>query len=130
MNDAFYQSIMIADYMIYLIDVACELPRDPISPIPNLPAPATFIADTLRAMALPSQPITRMGTNRMADILFTHPDVAELFRNTEATATLLAIIYGEMLTSATSLFRDHWNYIICPAMDEHVSIALLTSPPR
>jgi len=121
---------MITDYMIYLIDVACELPRDPISPIPNLPAPATFIADTLRAMALPSQPITRMGTNRMADILFTHPDVAELFRNTEATATLLAIICGEMLTSATSLFRDHWNYIICPAMDEHVSIALLTSPPR
>lgn len=121
---------MIADYMIYLIDVACELPRDPISPIPNLPAPATFIADTLRAMALPSQHITRIGTNRAADILFTHPDVIQFFRNMEATATLRAIILGEVLPAATTVFRDHWNYIICPAMDEHVSIALLTSPPR
>jgi hypothetical protein len=117
-----------ADYMNYLIDVACESMRDPISPVPNLSAPATFIAETLRAMALPSQPITRMGTNRAADILFTHPDVTTLFRNMEATSTLYAIINGEVLPAGTAVFRDHWNYIIGPAMDEHVGISRLLSP--
>jgi hypothetical protein len=114
--------------MNYLIDVACESTRDPISPVPNLSAPATFIAGTLRAMALPSQPITRMGTNHAVDILFVHPDVTTLFRNMEATTTLRAIIQGEVLPAATTVFRDHWNYIIRPAMDEHVAIALLSSP--
>lgn len=93
---------------------------------PNIAAPATFVADTLRAMGSEGILITRTGTNRAADILFSHPDVMTLFGSIDAVAALRAIIIGEVLPAATLNFRDHWNYIIGPAMDEHVAIARLT----
>lgn len=120
----------LTDYMLYLLDVACEGPtsRDPPPMEPNIPAPTTFIADTLRALGSPGVLITRIGTERAADILFTHPDVRALFRNMDATATLRAIIHGEILPApeTTENFRNHWNYIIGPALDEHCAVARLT----
>jgi hypothetical protein len=79
-------------------------------------------------MSAPDVLITRTGTNRAADILFGHPDITTLFRNLDATETLRNIIHGEILPGATPVFRDHWNYIIGPAMDEHVAVARLTTP--
>lgn len=122
----------LTDYMLHLVDVACEGPtsRDHPPPAePNISAPATFIADTLRALGSPGVLITRIGTERAADILFNHPDVKTLFRNMDATAALRAIIHGEILPSpeTTQVFRDHWNYIIGPALDEHVTVARLTT---
>lgn len=122
----------LTDYMLYLLDVACEGPATRDMPPPkesNIPAPTTFIADTLRALASPGIFITRLGTERAADILFTHPDVNALFRNADATAALRAIIHGEILPSqeTTENFRNHWNYIIGPALDEHVAVARLTT---
>ena len=118
----------LTDYMLHLVDVACDGPtsRDPVAE-PNIPAPATFIADTLRALGSPGVLITRTGTERAADILFSHPDVKALFRNTDATAALRAIIHGEILPATTQVFRDHWNYIICPALDEHCACARISS---
>jgi hypothetical protein len=120
----------LTDYMLYLLDVACEGPtsRDPVAE-PNIPAPATFIADTLRALGSQGVLITRLGTERAADILFTHPDVKTLFRNADATAALRAIIHGEILPSpaTTENFRNQWNYIIGPALDEHIAVARLTT---
>jgi len=117
----------LTDYMLHIVDVACDGPtsHDPVAE-PNITAPATFIADTLRAVSSPGVLITRTGTERAADMLFSHPDVKALFRNTEATAALRAIIHGEILPAATQVFRDHWNYIIGPAIDEHVAIRRLT----
>ena len=148
----------LTDYMLHLVDVACEGPtsRDPVAE-PNIPAPATFIADTLRALGSQGVLITRTGTERAADILFTHPDVKAMFRidphryppptghtwdphAVDPTAALRAIIYGEILPSpdTTENFRNHWNYIIGPALDEHCAVARISSrseesyalPPR
>lgn len=121
----------LTDYMLYLLDVACEGPATRAPPSvqePNIPAPTTFIADTLRALGSPGVLITRIGTERAADILFTHPDVRALFRNMDATAALRAIIHGEILPApeTTENFRNHWNYIIGPALDEHCAVARLT----
>lgn len=121
----------LTDYMLYLVDVACDGPatHGTPPPEPNIPAPATFIADTLRAFAGEGILITRTGTERAADILFAHPDVQRLFRNLDATAALRAIIHGEILPSqeTTQNFRDHWNHIIGPAFDEHVAVAVLST---
>ena len=131
----------LTDYMLHLVDVACEGPtsRDPVAE-PNIPAPATFIADTLRALGSQGVLITRLGTERAADILFAHPDVRALFRNMDATAALRGIIHGEILPApeTTENFRNHWNYIIGPALDEHCAVARISSrseescalPPR
>jgi hypothetical protein len=120
---------IITDYMLYLVDVACDSPTslDPAPQSPNITAPTTFIADTLRAMGSDGIRITRTGTNRAADILFSHPDVTTLFRNLDATVALRNIIHAEILPASTIVFRDHWNYIIGPAMDEHIAVARLTS---
>jgi hypothetical protein len=119
----------LTDYMLYLVDVACDGPtsRAPAPQEPNITAPATFIADTLRALASEGILITRTGTERTADILFAHPDVQTLFRNLEATAALRAIIHGEILPAATQVARDHWNHIIGPAFDEHMAVARLAT---
>ena len=118
----------LTDYMLHIVDVACDGPTscDPPPMEPNILAPATFIADTLRALASPGVLITRTGTERAADMLFSHPDATAFFRNTDATSALHSIIYGEILPAATQVFRDHWNYIIGPALDEHVAISRLT----
>lgn len=119
----------LTDYMFYIVDVACDGPTSHTPPTePTIPAPATFIAETLRALGRPGTPITRTGTERAADILFSDPDVKTLFRNIDATTALRAIIHGEILPSpeTTQVFRDHWTYIIGPAMDEHCAIARLT----
>lgn len=117
------------DYMLYLVDVACDSPtsHNPVT-TPNISTAATFIADTLRTMSAPDILITRTGTNRAADLLFGHPDIQTFFRNLEGTETLRNIIHGEILPAATTVFRDHWNYIIGPAMDEHIAVARLTTP--
>lgn len=124
-------SAAITDYMLQLVDIACDGPssRDNMSavPPPSLSGrAATFVADTLRAMGSERVLITRTGTNRAADILFGHPDVMTLFGSAGATVTLRTIINAEILPTATPVFRDHWTYIIGPAMDEHVAVALLT----
>jgi hypothetical protein len=120
---------VLTDYMLHLVDVACDGPTSHY-PEPNIPSNtiATFIADTLRALGSHGVHITRTGTERAADILFSHPESIALFRNIGATTALRAIINGEILPSpeTTQNFRDHWTYIIRPAMDEHVAIARLT----
>lgn len=121
----------LTDYMLYIVDVACDGPTSHIpSPQPNIPSNtvATFIADTLRALGSHGVSITRTGTERAADILFSHPESIALFRNIEATNNLRAIINGEILPAqeTTQVFRDHWTYIISPTMEEHVIIARLT----
>jgi hypothetical protein len=80
-------------------------------------------------MSAPGILITRTGTNRAADILFGHPDILAFFRNVDGTDALRNIIHGEILPSpgTTTVFRDHWNYIIGPAMDEHIAVARLTT---
>jgi hypothetical protein len=117
----------LTDYMLYLVDVACDGPHsfEPPPMTPNITAAATFVADTLRTMGSEGILITRTGSERAADILFAHPDVMKLFGNAEAAAGLRAIIFGEVLPAATPVFRDHWNHIIGPAMDEHMAVALL-----
>ena len=113
---------------IYLVGVACENPTsfDPLQE-PHIADPASYISDFLRFLATADTPITRIGTERAADILFTHPDVTVFFRDADAIATLRGTILTEILPVASQIFRDHWNYIIGPAMDEHVAVALLTS---
>jgi hypothetical protein len=132
----------LTDYMLHIVDVACDGPTSHNPPAaPSISSPATFIAETLRALSSPGVLITRTGTERAADILFSHPDVRALFRNIDATVALRAIINGEILPGASAdadgtldppgstrgVFRDHWTYIIGPAMDEHVAISRLTS---
>ena len=111
--------------MIYLVAVACETQAAPAEP--NTPSiTVSFITDFLRFLATSNNPITRTGTERAADILFAHPDVAAFFRNNETTTALRDTIHQEILPAANQLFRDHWNYIIGPTMDEHIAVALLT----
>jgi hypothetical protein len=114
-------------YMLHLVDVACESPSD-IDPLqePHIADPATFIAEFLHFLATADTPITRSGTERAADILFTHPDVTVFFRDADAIATLRSTILTEILPTARQIFRDHWNYIIGLAFDEHVAVAALT----
>jgi hypothetical protein len=118
------------DYMQHLVSVACEFAQsfDPPPAEPNITDPAAFIADFLRFLATTDTPITRSGTERAADILFTHPDIARLFRNVDAAAALRGAIFTEILPVAHHIFRDHWNYIIGPAMDEHIAVTQLTNP--
>lgn len=121
--------------MLHLVDIACDGPSSQgevlVAPPPSLSGrAATFVADTLRAMGSEGVLITRSGTNRAADILFGHPDVMMLFRSAAAVTALRAIIIGEILPAATPVFRDHWTYIIGPAMDEHVAVARLARGPQ
>lgn len=118
-------------YMIYLVDEACEAPSaydpPPAGTVDStITDPAAFIADFLRFLATTDTPITRVGTERAADILFTHPDVTAFFRDPDAATTLRSVIFTEILPAANQIFRDHWNYIIGPAMDEHIAVAVLT----
>ena len=115
-------------YMLHLVDVACENPAsyDPPPSESNITDPAAFIADFLRFLALSGCLITRTGSERAADILFTHPDVTAFFRNSDAVAALRGVISTEILPAASHIFRDHWNYIIGPALDEHCAVASLT----
>lgn len=115
-------------YMLHLVDVACENPaaHDPPPSESNITDPAAFIADFLRFLALSGCLITRTGSERAADILFTHPDVTAFFRNSDPTAALRGVIFTEILPAASKIFRDHWNYIIGPALDEHCAVARLT----
>lgn len=120
---------ILTDYMLHIVDVACDGPtsREHFPAVPSLAGrAATFVADTLRAMGSEGILITRTGTNGAADILFGHPDVMKLFGSIDTVVALRAIIHGEILPAATPIFRDHWNYIIGPAMEEHVAIARLT----
>lgn len=117
-------------YMIYLVDVACESPstQDPPSQESNITDPAAFIADFLHHLATTDTPITRTGTERAADILFTHPDVTAFFRDRDHVAALRGRIFTTILPVASRLFCDHWEYIIRPILDEHAAVAVLTHP--
>jgi hypothetical protein len=137
-------------YMLYLVDVACENPaareasgalasdatlsvltcRNAHNPPPsesNITDPTAFIADFLRFLALSGCLITRTGSERAADALFSHPDVTAFFRNRDNVAALRGTIHTEILPAASQIFRDHWNYIIGPAFDEHCAVAALTT---
>jgi hypothetical protein len=115
---------------IYLVDVACENPTyfDPPPVESNIADPASYISDFLRFLATSGSLITRTGTERAADILFTHPDVSTFFRNPDNITALRDTIHQDILPAASQIFRDHWNYIIGPAMDEHIAVAVLTTP--
>ena len=117
-----------SDYMHYLVSVACDSPQS-LGPPPeesNIADPTAFIAEFLRFLATTDTPITRTGTERAADILFTHPDVSTFFRNPDNITALRDTIHQDILPVARQIFRDHWNYIIGPTFDEHCAVACLT----
>jgi len=121
-------TIATSDYMIHLVSVACDSPHDQPLTDSVIADPSAFIADFLHHLATSDTPITRTGTERAVDILFTHPDVTTFFRDLDHVAALRGRISTMILPVASGLFRDHWEYIIRPALDEHAAVAVLTRP--
>jgi hypothetical protein len=114
-------------YTAYLIDVACEFPGATPPPPPAEPA----IADFLHLLATvattaPEIPITRVGVERAIDILCAHPAVIALFQHPDATTDLANLIFDGILPVATPLFRDYWDFIIAPIINEHIAVASAT----
>lgn len=111
-----------SDYVSYLIDVACETaatqaqtPFPPIDPIDT-------ITEFLRRIASPRlHAVTRIGVECATDILCTHPAVTTLFQNSDVTDTLADILFTDILPYVTPLFRDYWDYIIAPILNEHAA---------
>lgn len=122
-------------FLDYVIGVACDrvsLPANPENiPTANIALPSDFLRFFFAALDDASRnPITRTGTEAAAEIVFGHPDIQRfLGSNGNKGHTLFYDeIRDEILPRSSTLFRDHWNYIIGPIWDEHTQIACVSNP--
>jgi hypothetical protein len=105
-------------YADYLIAIACETPSSDTIEDPSIQDPANFFQALYLYAARTQKPISRAGTDRMMDTLFSHPDMQPLLDRQTATQfqTEFAALYLPTLTPA---YQSFWTHIILPAWSQH-----------
>jgi hypothetical protein len=104
----------------YLIAVACE--QETTKPLQqSIRNPANFLQALYLYAARSHQPISREGTDRMMDLLFSHEDMKPLLDRQTATQfqNEFATLY---LPSLTPAYQTFWNHIVLPAWAQHQDI--------
>ena len=104
----------------YLIAVACE--QETTEPIHRtITNPANFLQALFLYAARTHQPISREGTDRMMDLLFSHEDMQPLLDPVEATKfqNEFTILY---LPTLSPVYQTFWNHIVLPAWTQHQNI--------
>jgi hypothetical protein len=98
----------------HLIAVACE--QETTKPLlQSIRNPANFLQALYLYAARTRQPISREGTDRMMDMLFSHPDMESLLDPQTATQfqNEFATLYLPTLTPA---YQTFWNHIVLPVL--------------
>lgn len=107
-----------AAYMTYLTDVACQRPTTPVQIPDNIPL-STLLMNILRHIGDGTHPITRHGVDDMMDLLFENP----VFQATLSNATDIQEHFAvTFLRHTSTVFQDHWTYVILPAWKHHVDV--------
>ena len=110
-------------YVDHLIAIACERATESTE-VSSITNPTNFFQALYLYAARSNIPITREGTDKMMDILFSHPDMQPLLEPTAATKFQndFATLY---LPSLSLPYRSFWTYIVLPAWGQHLKIQQL-----
>jgi hypothetical protein len=107
-----------SDYLIAVATDRSGPPPPPPTPIKN---PANFFQALYLHIARSNAPISREGTDRMMDTLFSHEDMQTLLDPVEATKfqNEFAVLYLPTLSPA---YQTFWTHIVLPAWAQHQTI--------
>lgn len=106
-------------YIDYLIAIACEKsPESQSIEDSAIKNPANFFQALYLYAARTQKPITREGTDRLMDTLFSHEDMQPLLDQQTATKfqNEFATLYLPTLTPA---YQSFWTHIVLPAWSQH-----------
>lgn len=102
----------------FLIAVATH--RDPVNTITKVIAdPVSYVLTLIHELAY--LPVTRLGLDQMADVLFGDPVFALLLTD---AARIQARVVTEVLPLTPPSFRPFWDHILQPAWSQHADIHL------
>ena len=104
----------------YLIAVACE--QETTEPTEqSIKNPANFFQALYLHIARSQNPISREGTDRMMDLLFSREEMQPLLDRQTATKfqNEFAVLYLPTLSPA---YQTFWTHIVLPAWAQHQNI--------
>lgn len=106
-------------YRDYLIAIATQ--REPPTTLtpPAVMDPVSYVLTLIHELAY--LPITRLGLDQMADILFGHPQFASLL-TPQGRTYIQGRVVTEVLPLSPPAFRPFWDHVLRPAWDQHVDL--------
>lgn len=109
-------------YTEYLIRVACERAENSMIVDPPATAdPVAFVRTVLQDLDHAIQngaQTTRLGIERMVDVLFANPALSPLLDAPNNSQHDIE----RTLPQTTPLFQSYWTHIICPAWNQHADV--------
>jgi hypothetical protein len=112
-------SMTTAAYMTYLASVACQRPVTSTIPIPEGIPPSTLLMDIFRYIGDGTHPITRHGVDALMDLLFENPAFQATLTNAADIQEHFTVTF---LRHTSTVFQDHWTYVILPAWKHHADV--------
>ena len=107
-----------AAYMNYLAAVACQRPANPVAPPTAIPS-STLLLDIFRHIGDGTHPITRHGVDDLMDLLFENPAFQATLTNAADIQEHFTVTF---LRHTSTVFQDHWTYVILPAWKHHADV--------
>lgn len=108
-------------YRDYLIAIATQ--RDPPTTINKVIIdPVSYVLTLIHELTY--LPITRLGLDQMADVLFGDPRFASLL-TPQGRTYIQGRVVTEVLPLSPPAFRPFWDHVLQPAWDQHAELALV-----